>query len=158
MAYWLIIGFVYAFAAWRYRLDHKHAESSASQARQSDESLERLVVRKLNREFILDIADISRIESDGNYVTVHANETTYRLRSSLASLAKRLDERRFVRIHRSQVVNIDHIKEIQPWYHGDYRVLLEDGSFVNFSRRYRARLAHEFDLSAQARQRDAARP
>ncbi|MDN5864229.1 MAG: LytTR family transcriptional regulator [Gammaproteobacteria bacterium] len=158
VAYWLIIGFLYAFSAWRHW--HKAQEVTHEPARPKNDAdqLNRLVVRKLNREFILDVADIVRIESDGNYVAVHANDTTYRLRASLAGVSNRLDERRFVRIHRSQVVNIDHIREIQPWYHGDYRVLLKDGSFVNFSRRYRGRLAHLFDPSDKYHQRGAARP
>jgi DNA-binding LytR/AlgR family response regulator len=106
--------------------------------------LERLVVRKLNREFILSIGDIDRIEADGNYVTVYVKGDSYPLRESLVALEKRLDRKRFARVHRGHIVNIDRIREIQPWDHGDYRILLQDGSFVNFSRRYRSRLNHLF--------------
>ncbi|MGH8184792.1 MAG: LytTR family DNA-binding domain-containing protein, partial [Rhodanobacteraceae bacterium] len=77
---------------------------------------------------------------------------------SLSGLSRWLDDRRFVRIHRSQVVNIDHVREIQPWDHGDYRVLLKDGSVVNFSRRYRARLEQLFNPAAEGRPEGAARP
>lgn len=104
--------------------------------------LGRLLVRKRNREFILDAGDIDRIDADGNYVVVHAGGESYRLRDSLEGLGKRLGEKRFARVHRAHVVNIDRIREIQPWDHGDYRILLKDGSFVNFSRRYRSRLHH----------------
>jgi len=104
----------------------------------------RLVVRKRNREFILDAGEIDRVDSDGNYVVVHAAGETYRLRDSLDSINRRLGEQRFVRVHRAHVVNIDRIREIQPWDHGDYRILLKDGSFLNFSRRYRTRLSHLF--------------
>ncbi len=106
--------------------------------------LDRLVVRKRNREFILDTADIDRLESDGNYVTIHAAGESYRLRDSLDGLHKRLGEKRFARVHRTHVVNIDRIREIQPWDHGDYRIVLKNGSFVNFSRRYRSRLDQLF--------------
>jgi hypothetical protein len=106
--------------------------------------LDRLLVRKRNREFILDPADIDRIDADGNYVVVHAAGETYRLRDSLEGLLVRLGEQKFARVHRAHVVNIDRIREIQPWDHGDYRILLEDGSFLNFSRRYRSRLSHLF--------------
>ena len=102
------------------------------------------MVRKLNREFILDLGEIDRIEADGNYVVIHASGQSYRLRESLEGLARRLDEQRFARVHRAHVVNIDRIREIQPWDNGDYRILLKDGSFVNFSRRYRSRLNHLF--------------
>jgi DNA-binding LytR/AlgR family response regulator len=106
--------------------------------------LERLVVRKLNREFILSIGDIDRIEADGNYVTVYVKGDAYPLRESLVTLEKKLDQKRFARVHRGHIVNIDRIREIQPWDHGDYRILLQDGSFVNFSRRYRSKLNYLF--------------
>ena len=106
--------------------------------------LERLVVRKLNREFILSIVDIDRIEADGNYVTVYVKGDAYPLRESLVTLEKKLDQKRFARVHRGHIVNIDRIREIQPWDHGDYRILLQDGSFVNFSRRYRSKLDYLF--------------
>lgn len=121
------------------------AESEAEPKRGPPEArLERLVVRKRNREFILNVDDIDHIEADGNYVIVHAGGETYRLRESLEGLASRLGVERFARVHRAHAVNIDRIREIQPWDHGDYRILLKDGSFVNFSRRYRSRLSHLF--------------
>lgn len=102
------------------------------------------MVRKRNREFILESREIDRIEADGNYVVIHAASQNYRLRDSLEGIAERLGQQRFARVHRAHVVNIDRIREIQPWDHGDYRILLQDGSFVNFSRRYRSRLSHLF--------------
>ena len=104
--------------------------------------LERLVVRKLNREYIIAIGDVDRVEADGNYVNVYSQGTAYPRRESLAALEKRLDGRRFVRVHRGHLVNVDRIREIQPWDHGDYRIVLQDGTCVNLSRRYRARLQH----------------
>jgi hypothetical protein len=163
VTYWLIVLYLAASSAWRYwRAVHVEREQAALEPAPEPavaaEPPDRLVVRKLNREFILDTADIARVESDGNYVTVHANGTTYQLRGSLAGMSKRLDARRFVQIHRSQIVNIDHVREIQPWDHGDYRVLLRDGSVVNFSRRYRAQLEQRFNPSAEGRPEGAAQP
>ncbi|TAN07138.1 MAG: LytTR family transcriptional regulator [Rhodanobacteraceae bacterium] len=163
VTYWVILAFLCLSEAWRYWRAMQMARSTPAPATpaQVRESMpvrpDKLVVRKLNREFILDTADIVRVESDGNYVTVHANGATYQLRGTLAGLSKRLDDRRFVQVHRSQVVNIDHIREIQPWDHGDYRVLLKDGNVVNFSRRYRARLQQLFEPPAEARPESAAR-
>jgi two-component system, LytTR family, response regulator len=73
---------------------------------------------------------------------VHSQGSAYPRRESLAALEKKLDGRRFVRVHRGHLVNVDRIREIQPWDHGDYRILLRDGSYVNLSRRYRSRLQH----------------
>lgn len=160
VTYWLIVLYLMAFSAWRARramqASQPPAEAQAPQG--APTRSDKLVVRKLNREFILDTTDIARVESDGNYMTVHAGGTTYQLRGSLSGLSKRLDARRFVQIHRSQIVNIDHIREIQPWDHGDYRVLLKDGSLVNFSRRYRARLERLINPVAENHREGAARP
>jgi two-component system, LytTR family, response regulator len=103
---------------------------------------DRLDVRKLNREYVLSVSDIDRIEADGNYVTVHAQGTAYPRRESLIALERRLNGGRFVRVHRGHLINVDRIREIQPWDHGDYRVVLHDGTCVNLSRRYRSRLDH----------------
>ncbi|HEU5398558.1 MAG TPA: LytTR family DNA-binding domain-containing protein [Gammaproteobacteria bacterium] len=147
VAYWLIMAGLLAFRFYGLWMDAREASAGDAAPRDTssrDVPLERLVVRKLNREFILDLGEVDRIEADGNYVLIHAGGQSYRLRESLEGLAKRLDEQRFARVHRAHVVNIDRIREIQPWDHGDYRIVLKDGSFVNFSRRYRNRLNHLF--------------
>jgi hypothetical protein len=157
VSYWLLLLGIMAFRLYGLWSDSREAaatglpESLAAPAAQSspqaaaDESpLERLVVRKLNREYLLNITDIDHIEAEGNYVRVHAQGTTYPRRESLVALEKKLDQKRFVRVHRAHLVNVDRIREIQPWDHGDYRILLQDGSCVNLSRRYRSRLEHLF--------------
>jgi hypothetical protein len=136
LSYCLFLGLLLAFRVRDLR--------RAPRASDGDTRVGRLVVRKRNREFILDVGDIDRLEADGNYVVVHATGESYRLRDSLDGLARRLGEQRFARVHRTHVVNIDRIREIQPWDHGDYRIVLKDGSFLNFSRRYRSRLSHLF--------------
>jgi DNA-binding LytR/AlgR family response regulator len=136
LSYCLFLGLLMAF-----RVREMRRAPSASDM---DTRVGRLVVRKRNREFILDVGEIDRLEADGNYVVVHATGESYRLRDSLDGLARRLGEQRFARVHRAHVVNIDRIREIQPWDHGDYRIVLKDGSFLNFSRRYRSRLTHLF--------------
>ena len=144
LVYWLILTGLYAFRVYRLWLESRLAPPVANTA-PPIAGLERLVVKKLNREFILNITDIDRIEADGNYVTIHAQGNAYPLRESLASLERKLDTRRFARVHRGHIVNLDRIREIQPWDSGDYRILLKDGSFVNFSRRYRSRLPRLFN-------------
>ena len=144
MAYWLIMAGLLAFRFYGLWMDARAQAGPAADAPPEGTPLERLVVRKLNREFILNIEDIQRIEADGNYVSLYVQGAVYPLRESLVTLEKRLDQKRFARVHRGHIVNIDQIREIQPWDHGDYRIVLKDGSFVNFSRRYRSRLNHLF--------------
>ncbi len=146
-SYWLLLAILVGFRIYGLWLDTREARAEKSavdpavpEAPAPEPPQDRLVVRKLNREFILNCAEIDRLEADGNYVLVHAAGQSYRLRESLDGLARRLGEQRFARVHRTHVVNIDRIREIQPWDHGDFRILLKDGNFVNFSRRYRNRL------------------
>lgn len=143
VAYGIIVAGLMAFRIYGLWLD-SHGKPAPDTLSEGAPILERLVVRKLNREFILSIGDIDHIEADGNYVTVYVKGDSYPLRESLVALEKRLDQKHFARVHRGHIVNIDRIREIQPWDHGDYRIVLKDGSFVNFSRRYRSRLNHLF--------------
>ncbi|HEY1992306.1 MAG TPA: LytTR family DNA-binding domain-containing protein, partial [Gammaproteobacteria bacterium] len=146
VGYVIIVAGLMAFRVYGLWLDARQRGAAAAPAPVEDGApkLARLVVRKLNREFILSISDIDRIEADGNYVTVYVKGDSYPLRESLVTLEKKLDQKHFARVHRGHIVNIDRIREIQPWDHGDYRIVLKDGSFVNFSRRYRSRLNHLF--------------
>ena len=144
LTYFVLLGLLQAFRTVELRIEARSAAAPAPVSAPAPAPLGRLVVRKRNREFILDVDAIDRIEADGNYVAVHSSGETYRVRESLESLAARLGAARFARVHRAHVVNIDRIREIQPWENGDYRIVLKDGSFLNFSRRYRSRLTHLF--------------
>jgi hypothetical protein len=144
VTYWLVLLALAAFRLYGLWLDSRSSEPSPPATIAGDLPTERLVVRKLNRKFVLNVSDIDRIEADGNYVTVHAQGAAYPRRESLVALERKLDGRRFVRVHRGHLVNVDRIREIQPWDSGDYRIVLQDGSCVNLSRRYRSRLEHLF--------------
>lgn len=102
--------------------------------------VERLAVRKGRARVTIRVEDIRWIEAESNYVRLHLAETSYLERTSLTALERTLDPRRFVRIHRSLIVNADRIRRIESAGHGDMLLTLEDGSHLNLSRRYRARL------------------
>jgi len=102
--------------------------------------LERLVIKTEGRVFFLDIDEIHCIESEGNYVRVYNGRKTYLLRETISGLESQLDPKKFLRIHRSSIVRIDKIKELQPWFHGEYHVVLENGKQLTLSRNYRANL------------------
>ncbi|HEX6613698.1 MAG TPA: LytTR family DNA-binding domain-containing protein [Rhodanobacteraceae bacterium] len=150
VAYTLIVAGLQAFRTYRLWLESQAAPAPVAAVSPDPLApqlapLERLVVKKLNREFILNTSDIDRIDADGNYVAIHAQGQTWPLRESLAALERKLDSKRFARVHRGHIVNLDRIREIQPWDSGDYRIVLADGSHVNFSRRYRSRLPQLFN-------------
>jgi hypothetical protein len=101
---------------------------------------ERFTVRKRGgKEVVVDVADIDWVEAAGNYAILHVGGDTFEIRSSLTKLESELDPKRFVRVHKSHVVNIARVAEVTPWVSGDWRIRLQDGAEVNLSRRYRQR-------------------
>ena len=106
--------------------------------------IERLVIKAEGRVFFLGVEEIHYIEAEGNYVGVHNGQKSYLLRETISSLEAQLDPKKFLRIHRSAIVKIDRIKELQPWFHGEYRVILESGKQLMLSRNYRAKLQSAF--------------
>jgi DNA-binding LytR/AlgR family response regulator len=112
----------------------------AAAASKADAPPERFAVRRRGgSEVVVEVADIDWIEASGNYAILHVGGDTFEIRSSLAKLEAELDPRRFVRVHKSHVVNITRVAEVTPWVSGDWRIRLQDGAEVNLSRRYRAR-------------------
>lgn len=101
---------------------------------------ERFLVRKLGSEFLVAARDIEWLEAAENYVNLHVRGRVYPLRSTMAAIQERLDPQRFVRVHRSHIVNLDFLEQIEPLDTGDARLLLKDGSRIPCSRRHRPAL------------------
>jgi two-component system LytT family response regulator len=106
-------------------------------------ALRRLLVEQNGRARCLDVGAIDRVDADRNYIQIVSGPERYRLRTSIGAIAQRLDPVHFIRLNRSTIVRVDTITEMQEWSHGDYRVLLADGSTVIWSRRYKS-TASEF--------------
>ena len=102
--------------------------------------VERLVVKSGGRVFFLRTDEIDWIEAAGNYVRLHLGTESHLFRETMNRMESRLDTRRFARIHRSRIVNTERIKELQPWFNGDYVVILRDGTRLTLSRGYREKL------------------
>jgi hypothetical protein len=116
------------------------AESVPTSSAEAQAPVERFAVRKRGgSEIVVEVADIDWIEASGNYAILHVGAETFEIRSSLAKLESELDAKRFVRVHKSHVVNIARVTEVIPWVGGDWRIRLRDGAEVNLSRRYRQR-------------------
>jgi hypothetical protein len=101
---------------------------------------ERFLVRKLDREFLVAAADVEWLQAAGNYVNLHVRGRDYPLRTTMAAIETQLDPARFVRIHRSYMVNLDRLASIEPLDTGDARVHLDDGTVLPCSRRQREQL------------------
>lgn len=130
LVYWLIVAVYHAVAR----------PSPAGVERISRPGERRLPLRAEGRVVLVEPGEIDHIGVDGNYVLVHAGGAVHRVRGTLASLASRLPSERFLRIHRSHLVNMERIREVQPWSHGDYLVILRDGTQLVSGRSHRARV------------------
>lgn len=120
------------------------AERNAPAVAQSDSSqpqfLERLVIKAEGRVFFLRAEEIEWIEAEGNYVALHVGAKTYLFREAISQLEMQLNPRVFQRIHRSTIVNIDRINELQPMFRGEYTVVMRDGKELKLSRSYHDKL------------------
>jgi len=103
-------------------------------------AIERLVIKSSGRVFFLRTEEIDWIEAAGNYLRLHVGNDMHLLRDTMNNLEARLRPDKFLRIHRSTMVNLERVKELQPWFHGDYKVILLDGTELTLSRSYRPKL------------------
>ena len=99
-----------------------------------------ITVRQWNRLHLLRVEDVDFVEAEDNYVVVHAASRTYKGRDRISEVESQLDPRRFVRIHRSTIVHIAKIREVQPLTHGDHAVILHDGTILRVARSRRQAL------------------
>lgn len=104
---------------------------------------ERFLVRKLGKEFLVAAADVEWLQASGNYVNLHVRGRDYPLRTTMAAIEEQLDPARFVRVHRSYIVNLDCVGEIEPLDTGDARIAMRDGATIPCSRTYRDALRPE---------------
>jgi len=103
-------------------------------------SRQRFAVKHDGRIFFIPVCDVHWIEAEHNYVRLHTAVDSYLLRERLTAIESELDRQTFRRIHRSTIVNVDRVRELQPWFRGDYIVVLQDGHELTMSRTYRDNL------------------
>jgi len=102
--------------------------------------LSRILIKNSDKNIFIDVGEINWIESSGNYVKLHTDDSTHLVRGALKTLEEKLNPLRFIRIHRSSMVNIHMVKEIEPWFSGDSKVILENGESLKMSRNYKETL------------------
>jgi two-component system LytT family response regulator len=108
---------------------------------------DRLVVKSGGRLFFLRTDEIDWVEAAGNYVRLHVGPGSHLLRETMNAIEGRLDPEKFFRIHRSRIVNMERIQELQPWLNGEYAVLLRTGTRLTLSRGYREKLQERLGRS-----------
>jgi two-component system LytT family response regulator len=108
---------------------------TADKARQ-----DRILVRSGAVQHQVRTADIAYISAEGNYIRLHTVDGQHLMRERMAGILERLDGAVFRRIHRSHIVNLDHVKKLLPWFGGDTLVMMADGSRLTLSRNHREAL------------------
>jgi two-component system, LytTR family, response regulator len=103
-------------------------------SRYSADYAQRLTVACNGRIQFIPVADIDWIEAEGNYARLHVGRRVYDIRETLQALMEKLDPREFIRIHRSTIVNVRRVREVQPWFQGSHLVLLRSGAELRMSR------------------------
>jgi len=111
-------------------------QSSSSGPRSPD----RIAVRGNGRVVFVRVTDIDWIEAADNYVCLHCGRVTHMVRETMKDLEARLDRAQFPRVHRSAIVNLDRVRELQPWFRGDSRLVLQDGTALTIAKSHRAKL------------------
>jgi two-component system LytT family response regulator len=101
-------------------------------------TVDRVVVKTGGRSIVVPLASVQWMESNGNYVSLHAGREKHDVRETLGRFETTLDPERWVRIHRRVIVAIDAVKEMQPWFGGDQVMILKDGTRLKVSRTHRA--------------------
>ncbi|HYC89591.1 MAG TPA: response regulator [Thermoanaerobaculia bacterium] len=127
----------------RARRELAHREEDGGTSRVADlvsDPLTRLVVKNRDHYVLLKTEEIDWMEAAANYVEVHAHGKAFLVRATISGLEQKLDPRRFTRIHRSVIVNVDRVTQIRSDAHGDYDVLLRTGKVLRMTRNYSSRL------------------
>ena len=127
----------------KHREDPARSEAQAAvltEMQMPAKPVERLAIKSGGRIIIVKTADIAWIEAAHNYVEIHQDQQSHMLRGNIGAMEERLPPEKFVRISRSVIVNVDRVRELQPLFHGEYTVTLQNGKRLTLSRRYRDKL------------------
>ncbi|GAB4188756.1 MAG: LytTR family DNA-binding domain-containing protein [Wenzhouxiangellaceae bacterium] len=138
-AYFLAIVTLYRLIIRRWQGEAEFLSQGAEESEPQPVS-DRFLVKKLGREFLVRVEDIDWVESAGNYVNLHVGKRVYPLRETMTAIESRLQPQGFLRVHRSNIVNLERVSELLPLDSGDASLRLQDNQEVAVSRRYRKQL------------------
>jgi two-component system LytT family response regulator len=122
------------------QIDQRLSNLLAGLEKEAPKQLDRIPVKSSGRVVLVKLSDIDWIEAADNYVNLHTGKESHLHRETMSSLEQKLPAAKFLRISRSTMVNVDRIKELQPMFHGDYAVILQNGTKLSLSRGYREAL------------------
>jgi len=114
----------------------EHLQRLIADLKQRAEFADRVLITENDRSFFLAIADIAWIEAARNYLLLHTAAKSHTMRGTLDTFSKKLNPAEFIRVNRSAIVRLDSIRELQPWFHGEYKIVMKDGVTIPWTRRY----------------------
>ncbi len=118
--------------------------SLLSETKSPEKFIERFIIKASGRVFFLKAEEIMWIEAEGNYVLLHTPHKKHIFREAIGNLEQKLNPHKFCRVSRSVIVNLDFVRELQPFFRGDYQVILQNGTELKLSHRYRQNLNRYF--------------
>jgi len=122
------------------RILNSRIHALLDQLQEKERYIKRFLIKMGGRIRLVPTADIDWIEASGYYACLHIGKETALLRQTMNNLAERLDPEQFVRIHRSTIIQVKTIKEIHPWFHREFVVILKDGTKLNISKSYQKKV------------------
>lgn len=128
-------------------LEFQTPKTGPDDAPSSGDYLQRIMLKTGGKVVFLKVDEIDWIEAEGDYVRLHVRGGSHLLRDTMKRLERQLDPSQFLRTHRSTIVNVDRIKELHPFFHGDYMVILKDGTELKLSRNRRRALEEKLGRS-----------
>jgi DNA-binding LytR/AlgR family response regulator len=146
---WAFVFVIIAINCYHFVLSRLLGEANLldqSEEEQSSVTPDRLLVRKLGKEFLVKVSDIEYLESAGNYVNLHSKGRIYPTRNTMNKLIDKLNGQGFCRVHRSYSVNLDEISSMTPQPSGDSDIVLASGKTIPLSRRYKDELRQHLHI------------
>lgn len=122
-------------------LEYLQQNAAPAEPEKGESSGDRILIKSSGEIFFLKAEEIDWIEAEGDYMKFHVSGRTHLMRETMARLEARLDPKRFIRIHRSTIVNLDRMRKLSPSFAGEYAVVLQDGTKLKLSRGYHERIA-----------------
>jgi hypothetical protein len=137
---WSFLFFIMAILSYRFIFSRLQGEANSinlGEDKPVSNNIDRLLVKKLGKEFIIKVEDIEWFESSGNYVNLHIQGRVYPMRTTMNNLIQQIENKGFCRIHRCYGINMDAVTSITPLSSGDSEIKLNNGKLLNLSRRYK---------------------
>ena len=122
-------------------LDYLQQDGGRGAPAKEEAANDRILLKSSGEIFFLKADEIDWIEAEGDYMKFHVAGRAHLMRETMARLEARLDPKKFIRIHRSTIVNIDRMRKLSPSFAGEYAVILHDGTKLKLSRGYHERIA-----------------